>query len=277
MVMVVVNNPPQGPVREATLRYGLVSVGLFLAALGALLSGGEWPHVYGTFCALGALLTAAGVAWSLCQCYPKVVFNPIHESDSLPFLLDPGTKPRTLPLACLEGSTNDRGQTSPTFCSSSWSTPPNLTIGTPPPAPRGPPTSAPSGKGARGEVEEVVEEEVGEEVTGCSVQVHSDDAQPDPASPAKPPRYEEVLGGSVETAPHCPLCRAESMEGKEARDEVEEDDDEEEEEEVRCYEEAADFGASLREADNLAREIDSEIDREVHTERDTVSLISETT
>ncbi|CAN0218708.1 unnamed protein product [Lampetra planeri] len=275
MVMVVVNNAAQGPVREATLRYGLVSAGLFLAALGALLSGGEWPHVYGTFCALGALMTAAGVAWSLCQCYPKVVFSPIHESDSLPFLLDPGTKHRTLPLASLEGSANNRDQTSPTFCSSSWSTPPNLPIGTPPPAPRGPPTSAPSGKGARGEVEEVVEEEeeVGEEeVTGCSVQVHSGDAQPDPASPGKPPRYEEVLGGSVETAPHCPLCRAESTEGKEV-----EDAGDEEEEEVRSHEEASDFGASLREAETLAREIDSEIDREIHTERDTVSLISETT
>lgn len=37
----------------------------------------EKPQVYITFCALGVLLVAVGITWSMCQCYPKITFIPV--------------------------------------------------------------------------------------------------------------------------------------------------------------------------------------------------------
>ncbi|XP_046884176.1 barttin [Hypomesus transpacificus] len=59
-------------------RYGLIVVGLCVGAVGLFIMTQERPHVYATLCTLGVVMVTLGTAWSLCQCYPKVIL--IHQS-----------------------------------------------------------------------------------------------------------------------------------------------------------------------------------------------------
>ncbi|NXV91121.1 BSND protein, partial [Calonectris borealis] len=57
---------------EKTFRYGFIMLGFFLVMTGMFIMSVEKPQIYITFCALGVLLVAVGIIWSMCQCYPKV-------------------------------------------------------------------------------------------------------------------------------------------------------------------------------------------------------------
>lgn len=57
---------------EKTFRYGFIILGFFLVMTGMFIMSIEKPQIYITFCALGVLLVAVGIIWSMCQCYPKV-------------------------------------------------------------------------------------------------------------------------------------------------------------------------------------------------------------
>uniref|UniRef100_A0A8B9FKZ4 Barttin n=1 Tax=Amazona collaria TaxID=241587 RepID=A0A8B9FKZ4_9PSIT len=57
---------------EKTFRYGFIILGFFLVMTGMFIMSMEKPQIYITFCALGVLLVAVGITWSMCQCYPKV-------------------------------------------------------------------------------------------------------------------------------------------------------------------------------------------------------------
>ncbi|XP_037325387.2 barttin [Pungitius pungitius] len=57
-------------------RCGLVAAGLCVMALGLFIMTQEQPHVYASMCALGVTMVCIGTAWSLCQCYPKVILAP---------------------------------------------------------------------------------------------------------------------------------------------------------------------------------------------------------
>ncbi|NXA21095.1 BSND protein, partial [Ibidorhyncha struthersii] len=46
--------------------------GFFLVMTGMFIMSVEKPQIYIPFCALGVLLVAVGITWSMCQCYPKV-------------------------------------------------------------------------------------------------------------------------------------------------------------------------------------------------------------
>lgn len=52
-------------------------LGFFLVMTGMFIMSVEKPHIYITFCALGVLLVAVGITWSMCQCYPKVGSVPL--------------------------------------------------------------------------------------------------------------------------------------------------------------------------------------------------------
>ncbi|NXO02044.1 BSND protein, partial [Rhinopomastus cyanomelas] len=62
---------------EKTFRYGFIMLGFFLVMTGMFIMSVEKPHIYITFCALGVLLIAVGITWSMCQCYPKVTLIPV--------------------------------------------------------------------------------------------------------------------------------------------------------------------------------------------------------
>ncbi|NWW97084.1 BSND protein, partial [Rhynochetos jubatus] len=62
---------------EKTFRYGFIVLGFFLVMTGMFIMSVEKPHIYITFCALGVLLVAVGITWSMCQCYPKITFIPV--------------------------------------------------------------------------------------------------------------------------------------------------------------------------------------------------------
>ncbi|KAF7203332.1 barttin isoform X2 [Nothobranchius furzeri] len=64
-------------------RYGLIVAGLCVVAVGLFIMVQERPHVYVTMCVLGATMVCVGTAWSLCQCYPKVIVMPVPERESL--------------------------------------------------------------------------------------------------------------------------------------------------------------------------------------------------
>uniref|UniRef100_A0A3Q2Q5G4 Barttin CLCNK type accessory beta subunit n=1 Tax=Fundulus heteroclitus TaxID=8078 RepID=A0A3Q2Q5G4_FUNHE len=64
-------------------RYGLIVAGLSVVALGLFIMIQERPHVYVTMCVLGVAMVCAGTAWSLCQCYPKVIVTPVIQKESL--------------------------------------------------------------------------------------------------------------------------------------------------------------------------------------------------
>ncbi|XP_033006901.1 barttin [Lacerta agilis] len=57
---------------EKTFRHGLIVLGVFLVMIGMFIMSVEKPQIYITFCTLGALVIAAGIIWSMCQCYPKI-------------------------------------------------------------------------------------------------------------------------------------------------------------------------------------------------------------
>ncbi|NWS52432.1 BSND protein, partial [Chunga burmeisteri] len=62
---------------EKTFRYGFIVLGFFLVMTGMFIMSVEKPQIYITFCALGILLVAVGITWSMCQCYPKITFIPV--------------------------------------------------------------------------------------------------------------------------------------------------------------------------------------------------------
>ncbi|KAK4820445.1 hypothetical protein QYF61_026630 [Mycteria americana] len=62
---------------EKTFRYGFIMLGFFLVMTGMFIMSVEKPQIYITFCALGVLLVAVGITWSMCQCYPKITFVPV--------------------------------------------------------------------------------------------------------------------------------------------------------------------------------------------------------
>ncbi|NXL44722.1 BSND protein, partial [Podilymbus podiceps] len=62
---------------EKTFRYGFIMLGFFLVMTGMFIMSVEKPQIYITFCALGVLLVAVGIIWSMCQCYPKITFVPV--------------------------------------------------------------------------------------------------------------------------------------------------------------------------------------------------------
>ncbi|XP_077390704.1 barttin [Festucalex cinctus] len=57
-------------------RYGLIVAGWCVVAVGLFIMTRERPHVYATMCALGGAMVLVGTAWSVCQCYPKVILAP---------------------------------------------------------------------------------------------------------------------------------------------------------------------------------------------------------
>uniref|UniRef100_A0A8B9EKN3 Uncharacterized protein n=1 Tax=Anser cygnoides TaxID=8845 RepID=A0A8B9EKN3_ANSCY len=57
---------------EKTFRYGFIMLGFFLVMTGMFIMSVEKPQIYITFCAVGVLLVAVGITWSMCQCYPRV-------------------------------------------------------------------------------------------------------------------------------------------------------------------------------------------------------------
>ncbi|NWU95362.1 BSND protein, partial [Upupa epops] len=63
---------------EKTFRYGFIVLGFFLVMTGMFIMSVEKPHIYITFCALGVLLIAVGITWSMCQCYPQVTLIPME-------------------------------------------------------------------------------------------------------------------------------------------------------------------------------------------------------
>ncbi|XP_062437560.1 barttin [Rhea pennata] len=82
---------------EKTFRYAFIVLGFFLVMTGLFIMSVEKPQVYITFCTVGVLLVAVGVAWSMCQCYPRVTFVPA-DSETEQFLAPgpaapPGEKP----------------------------------------------------------------------------------------------------------------------------------------------------------------------------------------
>ncbi|XP_031167798.1 barttin [Sander lucioperca] len=54
-------------------RYGLIAAGLCVSAVGLFIMTQEQPHIYVAMCTLGITMVCIGTAWSLCQCYPKVI------------------------------------------------------------------------------------------------------------------------------------------------------------------------------------------------------------
>ena len=68
---------------EKSFRYGFIILGFFLVMTGMFIMSVEKPQIYITFCALGVLLVAVGIIWSMCQCYPKVgAGRPLRASGS---------------------------------------------------------------------------------------------------------------------------------------------------------------------------------------------------
>ncbi|XP_027662750.1 barttin [Falco rusticolus] len=63
---------------DKTFRYGFIMLGFFLVMTGMFIMSVEKPQIYITFCALGVLLIAVGITWSMCQCYPKITFIPVN-------------------------------------------------------------------------------------------------------------------------------------------------------------------------------------------------------
>ena len=69
---------------EKSFRYGFIILGFFLVMTGMFIMSVEKPQIYITFCALGVLLVAVGIIWSMCQCYPKVgAGRPLRASGGL--------------------------------------------------------------------------------------------------------------------------------------------------------------------------------------------------
>ncbi|NXJ93073.1 BSND protein, partial [Corythaixoides concolor] len=62
---------------EKAFSYGFIMLGFFLVMTGMFIMSVEKPQIYITFCALGVLLVAVGITWSMCQCYPKIMFVPV--------------------------------------------------------------------------------------------------------------------------------------------------------------------------------------------------------
>ncbi|KAM8930414.1 barttin [Pelodytes ibericus] len=63
---------------DKTFRYGLIVLGFFLVMIGMFIMSVDRPHVYITFCSLGVFMVCIGITWSICQCYPKITFTPVH-------------------------------------------------------------------------------------------------------------------------------------------------------------------------------------------------------
>ncbi|KAG8436868.1 hypothetical protein GDO86_007814 [Hymenochirus boettgeri] len=67
---------------DKTFRYGLIVLGFFLVMIGMFIMSVDKPHVYITFCTMGVLMIFIGITWSICQCYPKITFTPVHMEDA---------------------------------------------------------------------------------------------------------------------------------------------------------------------------------------------------
>ncbi|XP_035510019.1 barttin [Morone saxatilis] len=92
-------------------RYGLIVAGLCVAAVGLFIMTQERPHIYATICVLGVGMVCVGTVWSLCQCYPKVIFAPEIQEKSLE------------DLVCTTAQAKDErpAEALPGFCGQKWS------------------------------------------------------------------------------------------------------------------------------------------------------------
>nr|XP_014349693.1 PREDICTED: barttin [Latimeria chalumnae] len=67
---------------DKTFRYGLIVLGFFMIMIGMFIMSVDKPQIYVTFCAMGILMVVVGIIWSMCQCYPKITFVPVTETES---------------------------------------------------------------------------------------------------------------------------------------------------------------------------------------------------
>ncbi|XP_069498218.1 barttin [Ambystoma mexicanum] len=86
---------------DKTFRYGLIVLGFFLIMIGMFIMSVEKPQVFVTFCTIGTMLVVVGIAWSICQCYPKITFVPVETeresflSEKAPASFDNGIPEKT--------------------------------------------------------------------------------------------------------------------------------------------------------------------------------------
>ncbi|NXQ82693.1 BSND protein, partial [Nyctibius grandis] len=97
---------------EKTFRYGFIILGFFLVMTGMFIMSVEKPQIYITFCALGVLLVAVGIVWSMCQCYPKITFIPVDLEakwflDHKPIVLPEGNTRLIAPCPNAEATSTD--------------------------------------------------------------------------------------------------------------------------------------------------------------------------
>ncbi|KAM4547627.1 barttin [Odontesthes bonariensis] len=87
-------------------RYGLIVAGLCVVAVGLFIMMQEQPQIYVTMCVLGVTMVCVGTAWSLCQCYPKVIVTPEIHKESLEDLV----------CAAAEARDERHTEAQPSFC-----------------------------------------------------------------------------------------------------------------------------------------------------------------
>lgn len=79
-------------------RYGLITAGLCVAAVGLFIMTQEQPHIYGTLCVLGVTMVCVGTVWSVCQCYPKVDTGSAHWEERLQEIISDCCKAKKMDL-----------------------------------------------------------------------------------------------------------------------------------------------------------------------------------
>ncbi|XP_077963856.1 barttin [Gasterosteus aculeatus] len=87
-------------------RCGLVAAGLCVVALGLFIMTREQPHVYASMCALGVIMVCIGTAWSLCQCYPKVILAPEIQEGGRQDVTLTADRPAMLQTSCGQTSSS---------------------------------------------------------------------------------------------------------------------------------------------------------------------------